>query len=397
MSAAWSSSPGAFEHVVAVVHSSVEYLTCVRTSGRVMGSTDASEHARPRRTVLRRLACRTVAAGTVLAVCWTGAAAATTYYVRAAGSDANDGLTPATSFASVRPAARRLREPGDRLIVGPGTYREGNISPFGNGTPEAPIVLFGDSSGLATGDPPGPVTILPPNTTSATSGFYIRGRNDIVIEGFDIAGAGDAGVEVRRRRRTGMDSTRIAIRSNRVRVSRKGMQITAVGDVEVSGNHIVGSRGQPSDPAGDGLLLIGAISGPMRPHIHGNLIEDCFLGMTGSGLTDAVISDNEVRSRAQNLTFRANDSLTLTGNRLLGPVRGGEVFATDLTAVGNRIEARIAFGATGALDVSSNTIRQNLLVRGNSARGRVSQNTVAEMFIGRRRGNRHRGQRWACR
>jgi len=37
--------------------------------------------------------------------------------------------------------------------AGPGTYREGNISPFGNGTPEAPIVLQADPSGAATGDP----------------------------------------------------------------------------------------------------------------------------------------------------------------------------------------------------------------------------------------------------
>lgn len=347
-----------------------------------MASTEASGHARPRWTALRRLARRAVAAAPLLAVCWTGTAGATTYYVRAAGSDENDGLTPATAFASVRPAARLLREPGDRLIVGPGTYREGNIGPFGNGTPEAPIVLFGDSSGLATGDPPGPVIILPTNMPSATSGFYIRGRNDIVIEGFDIAGARDAGIEVRRRRRTGVDSTRIAIRNNRVRASRKGIQITAVGEVEVSGSHIVGSRGQPSDPAGDGLLLIGAISGPMRPHIRGNVIEDCFLGMTGSGLSDAVIADNEVRSRARNLTFRANERLTVTGNRLLGPTRAGDVFATDLTATGNLIESRIAFGATGTLDVSDNIIRQNLLIRGNPARGRVAQNTVAEVFIG---------------
>jgi hypothetical protein len=43
------------------------------------------------------------------------------------------------------------------------------------------------------------VTILPPNTAKATSGFLIRGRNDIIIDGFDIAGATDAGIEVRAR------------------------------------------------------------------------------------------------------------------------------------------------------------------------------------------------------
>src|SRR4249920_581220 len=86
------------------------------------------------------------AALVALTAAWP-AAAATTYYVRVGGDDGNDGLTPATALAGVRMAARMLREPGDRLIVGPGTYREGNIAPFGNGTPEAPIVLLGDSSG----------------------------------------------------------------------------------------------------------------------------------------------------------------------------------------------------------------------------------------------------------
>ena len=146
-------------------------LSMLPLSGRGMASNEASEHVRPRRAALRRLARRALAAAPLLAVCWTGVAAATTYYVRASGSDDNDGLTAATAFASVRPAARMLREPGDRLIVGPGTYREGNISSFGNGTPEAPIVLFGDSSGAATGDPPGPVTILPTNMPAATSGL----------------------------------------------------------------------------------------------------------------------------------------------------------------------------------------------------------------------------------
>ena len=89
------------------------------------------------------------------------------------------------------------------------------------------------------------MTILPPNTAKATSGFLIRGRNDIVIDGFDIAGATDAGIEVRARPRAGLHSTRIVVRNNQVRASRKAIQIRAVGDVEVSGNHLIGAQ-QPN-------------------------------------------------------------------------------------------------------------------------------------------------------
>lgn len=260
-------------------------------------------------------------------------------------------------------------------------YREGNIAPFGNGTPEAPIVLFGDSSGVATGDPPGPVTILPTNEPAASAGFYIRGRNDIVIEGFDIAGASDAGIEIRHRRRTGVESTRIAIRNNTVRASRKGIQIRAVGEVEVSGNHIVGGLEQ-SSLGGRGLVLDGTPSAQMRPVMRSNVIEDCFLGVVGNGLSDVIFSDNQVHSHARNLTLRANALLTLSGNRLLGPTRGGEVFAADLTASGNLIESGIGLGATGLLDVSSNTIRQTLKISGSPLRGRLEQNTLDVTFIG---------------
>src|SRR4030095_16958811 len=53
-------------------------------------------------------------------------AGATTSFVRASGDDAQDGLSPATARASIRPTARMLQNPGDRLIVGPGTYHGGD-------------------------------------------------------------------------------------------------------------------------------------------------------------------------------------------------------------------------------------------------------------------------------
>src|SRR5262245_29583821 len=88
---------------------------------------------------------------------------AATYYVRASGDDAHDGLTPETALATLRRTGLLLRNPGDRAIVGPGTYREGNIQPHGDGAPDAPILFFADETGMLTGDRAGPVRLVPPN------------------------------------------------------------------------------------------------------------------------------------------------------------------------------------------------------------------------------------------
>lgn len=309
-------------------------------------------------------------------------AAATTWYVRAGGDDGNDGLSPATALASIRPAARRLREPGDRLIVGPGTYREGNISPFGNGTPEAPMVVFGDASGAMTGDPPGPVLILPPNAPASTSGFLIRGRSDVVIEGFEIAGTRDAAIDVRHRSRTGADSTRIALRNNRVRASRLGMRIIAAGPVEVSGNHLIGTRDDPAQGVGDGLLLRSGESGPLQATVVGNRIDDCFMGILGGG-GDALIASNELRSRGRNFKLFTNGTLIVTGNHLRGPYRGGEIYAGELTAADNVVDATVSLGASRALTVEHNTFGSRAAIHGAAAHGRVADNTVGgDLFVG---------------
>lgn len=305
---------------------------------------------------------------------WPGASLATTYYVRAGGDDADDGLTPATALASVRPAARRLRAPGDRLIVGPGTYHEGNISPFGNGTPEAPIVLLGDASGAATGDPPGPVTILPTNAPAATSGFLIRGRNDVVIEGFEVASCRDACIDVRARWRrgwtAGLASTRIALRSNRLRDSKRGIRVDTSSDVEVSGNQLVRLF--------EGLTLFAST----RLTVSGNVVADGFIAMTGSQLSETLIADNDLRSSGRNFMLNANQSVSLTGNRLLGPNRVGEVSAARLTVLDNIIEARVAFGATDELEVRNNTIRAHTGIRRSPACARIVDNAVAALSVG---------------
>lgn len=77
------------------------------------------------------------------------AAPATDYYVdNKAGSDANDGLSPQSAFATLRTATPRLVA-GDTLHIAPGrTYRE-TLQLSRSGTPSSPITVKGNGSILS--------------------------------------------------------------------------------------------------------------------------------------------------------------------------------------------------------------------------------------------------------
>jgi len=73
-----------------------------------------------------------------------------TYYVRKSGNDANDGLSPATAFATIGKAASVVQA-GDTVYIGAGVYREKPILTTA-GTSTAPIRWIGDVDGKETGD-----------------------------------------------------------------------------------------------------------------------------------------------------------------------------------------------------------------------------------------------------
>ena len=96
----------------------------------------------------------------------------TNYYMRVSGSDAANGLTPATAWASLNHALDNPLSPGDTLYIGPGTYRHIDNARAGlTGSSGNPIIFYGDYLGEYTGDPYGPVCIsgqnvdggMPPN------------------------------------------------------------------------------------------------------------------------------------------------------------------------------------------------------------------------------------------
>lgn len=103
-------------------------------------------------------------------------------YVRAdTGRDANDGLSPGTALRTIG-AAALLAAPGDRVVVGPGLYHEGDIHPAAFGR----VSLIADSSGTEVGAAPGPVVV---DATGHDTGFELNHNLAVTVAGFVVYGA----------------------------------------------------------------------------------------------------------------------------------------------------------------------------------------------------------------
>lgn len=289
-----------------------------------------------------------VAAAVVLAL--TSPAIAATYYVRASGDDARDGLTPETALASIRLTGRRLLAPGDRVIVGPGTYHEGNIEPYGSGTPDAPIAFSADESGLVTHDPPGPVIIRPPNTFDATTGFIVFGKHDIVIEGFTIEGARDPGIQVRPHFSTGVDSTRVTVRNNWIQYGlQRGIHIIAAGDATIIGNRILG---HPQAA----ISLYGGTNAPVRPFLEGNNIERNNTAIQIERAFGTAISDNRMDGNQRGILLTEGDGLSITRNDVSGRSSINMSSSADVDIRDNGFGGGVQITASGTVRFEKNQV-----------------------------------------
>lgn len=114
-----------------------------------------------------------------------------TLYVRAAaGDDSNDGQSPGLALRTLSAAARRATA-GTSIVIGPGTYTEGNVEPAEGGSHEHPVVFVADPSGVQTGDAPGPVLL---DASGHALGIRLSGRAYVRLDGLAITGAQQAAV-----------------------------------------------------------------------------------------------------------------------------------------------------------------------------------------------------------
>lgn len=322
------------------------------------------------------------------------------FFVRA-GSVASgpDGRSPARAFPTISAGVGALRNAGDVLCVGPGVYTEANIVLTKDGAPGFPIEVRGDASGLSTGDPPAPVRLVPPSAPQASTGFLLQGRRDIVIEGFDIEGFSDAGIQVRSSQNGGVLSSSVTLRNNRVTRCGSGIDVSAESFVAVEGNTTVDNDGsgisiQGCTAASEFNLCRGAIGEPVVPVVSNNrsggndahglfirsaqgavvqnnlLFSNGFAGITLRQAPDTLVVNNlSYANREHGIAVGSADlaspgalliNNTLYGNALWGVTIGSGEAASPGGTVVNNIIWRNGDGqmGIGVVNESSAAIRQ---------------------------------------
>jgi parallel beta-helix repeat protein len=264
-------------------------------------------------------------------------AAATDFYVRAGGSDGKDGRTPGTALRTIGHAAQLLENNGDRVIVGPGVYGEGNIAPSRSGIANMPIVFLADPSGSITGDVPGSVLVVPPE--DQTVAFQITGQRYVVIDGFTILGTFDAGIQVRSFGQ--QNSTEITIRNVEVRSSTKrGIDIAAKGRIVVENNRVFVNESSGIVIEGcvtSSLRCFAEASGSVTPVASGNLIEgNGAAGLFVSQAEGGVIQSNIIVSNeGTGVTLRAANNTLVVNNLIYANKDDGIAMGTaDLPVTG---------------------------------------------------------------
>lgn len=316
-----------------------------------------------------RIVCGCIAASGLCAP-----AAATDFYVRSGGTDGANGRSPATAFATIRKAADSVLNPGDRVIVGPGTYAEGDLAPANNGIANRPIVFLADTSGSLTGDVAGPVRLQPPANRS--TGFLLLAKRGITIDGFTISGASDACIQVRSSADGSAASAAIVVRNVHVSgCSKRGIDITAVGSVLVedstatentSGISVQGPggvnpnpladlgfptltlrRNQVFDNQGPGIVVERSVGGSIRDN---QVLDNLLNGILVRDSQAVLVDGNEVRRNGDG-GIRVD-----VGTNVDSGARDAQV--RDNVVIGNA-KIGIALVCSGTLVVHANEVRSN--------------------------------------
>jgi len=187
-------------------------------------------------------------------------------YVRTSGKDTNSGADPANALRTISKAASIVRS-NYKVIVGPGTYREGVTTP-GPGVAPQGLQFLADTSGAQTTDAPGPV-VLDGAGTGDGAGFNLFNSGGTVIDGFTITNFTDAGIVIK----SGSDNLTM---QNCIIFSNPGdgVRVQDSANVLVFNNLVYGN-------AGTGVALVGPTSGSPNGHVINNTIfANQFRGLT---------------------------------------------------------------------------------------------------------------------
>lgn len=118
-------------------------------------------------------------------------------FVRTDGSDGSMRPTsPETALASIGVATRDFARAGTEVVVGPGTYREGQIGSRSD-LPAGTYVVRADPSGRRTEQSPGNVLVIADcGGTPCDNGFIVQSTCNVRVEGFQVTGSREAGIMI---------------------------------------------------------------------------------------------------------------------------------------------------------------------------------------------------------
>lgn len=204
------------------------------------------------------------------------------FYVRDRGNDTEDGLSPNAAFQTIERAIRDTI-PGDHVIVGPGRYEEGPLSPT-SGTSSLPVLLQGDPSGNLTGDPSGQVLV---EAGGAVAAFRLSGVEFVTLDGFTVAGGEQSGIQIR------SGSSDVTVQNCKVVANDDGIRIEDSQDVLIFNNLIIRNQRR-------GVLVAGTVSGSRGTRlIHNTLSRNgdrgIFIGSPEIGSRDTLVQNNIVQ------------------------------------------------------------------------------------------------------
>ena len=174
-------------------------------------------------------------------------------FVRANGSDANDGKSPLRAWATLGRAIPELA-PGHVLFVGAGTYGDALVITTA-ASADQPLVIRGDRTGEFTGDA-GEVLI---DVGGASAGIELRGAEHVMLRGLSIRGSdngvGHGGAIYASGARD------CAVLDCRLYENRRGLELENTADVLLEGNRITANTGDAM-----------RITGTVRTNVRMNLV-----------------------------------------------------------------------------------------------------------------------------
>jgi hypothetical protein len=243
-------------------------------------------------------------------------------FVRAGGSNLNDGQSPAEAWASIGHAATAAA-PGIVIHVGAGTYKE-TVLVTVSGTAKKPVTFRADPNGTFTGDN-GEVVV---DAWGGSDCFQLDGVSHVAIEGFTLVGAVPGTSNGGAIRVGDNPCSDIALRDNVIYASDRGIHVLGGSSIAIERTRISNNFGVP----GDGIVIAGGSDISARGNVVYNVFHYGIL--VEGGATATTLDFNTLYSNGDDQLYvdGAGNDVVIENNVVSQGLVSGIVIAAGSTA-----------------------------------------------------------------